>query len=102
MPAGREAGLCAAPPGRALFYQIIEEYYPAFKQHLEAQAAYLPGYVEQEFEDNLKCGRLEYGFLRMRCEACQTEHLIAFSCKRRVPRCWLTRSFPSSRCSNGC
>jgi hypothetical protein len=27
----------------------------------------LPGYVEQEFEDYLKCGRLEHGFLRVRC-----------------------------------
>jgi hypothetical protein len=28
----------------------------------------LSGYVQQEFTDVLKCGRLEYGFLRARCE----------------------------------
>lgn len=26
------------------------------------------GYVEQEFEDYLKCGRLGHGFLRVRCD----------------------------------
>jgi hypothetical protein len=28
----------------------------------------LPKYVRLEFEAYLKCGRLEYGFLRIRCE----------------------------------
>ena len=70
LPAGREArpGV-GAPlyvrhrPERTLLYQIVDEYYPAFKQHLESQDASLPGYVEQEFEDYLKCGRLEHGLV---------------------------------------
>jgi hypothetical protein len=36
-------------------------------------------YVRSEFEAYLKCGRLEYGFLRVRCEDCHHEHLVAFS-----------------------
>ena len=44
-------------PERTLLYQIVDKYYPAFKQYLEAQDASLPGYVEREFEDYLKCGR---------------------------------------------
>jgi ribosomal protein S27E len=39
----------------------------------------LPGYVEQVFEDYLKCGRLEQRFLRVRCDRCHAEHLVAFS-----------------------
>jgi ribosomal protein S27E len=35
--------------------------------------------VRSEFEAYLKCGRLEYGFLRVRCEDCHHEHLVAFS-----------------------
>ena len=31
----------------------------------------LPNYVRQEFDDYLKCGRLEHDFLRMRCETCE-------------------------------
>jgi hypothetical protein len=52
------------------------------KDHLAAQGMTLPGYVEQEFEDYLKCGRLEHGFLRVRFDSCHAEHLVAFSCKR--------------------
>jgi len=105
LPAGREAGLgIGAPvyvrhrPERTLLYQIVDEYYPAFKQHLEAQEAYLPEYVEQEFEDYLKCGRLEHGFLRVRCESCHAEHLVAFSCKRRgfCPSCGARRMAESA------
>jgi ribosomal protein S27E len=36
--------------------------------------------VQREFEDYLRCGRLEHGFLRVRCESCHAEHLVAFSC----------------------
>jgi len=31
----------------------------------------------------LKWGQLEEGFLRVRCEACHAEKLVAFSCKKR-------------------
>lgn len=116
LPAGREArsGVGAPPyvrhrPERTLLYQIVEEYYPAFKAHLAARGDALPGYVEQEFEGYLKCGRLEHGFLRVRCDTCHAEHLVAFSCKRRdfcpscgARRCWSTRCFPNSRCASGC
>lgn len=36
-----------------------------------------------------QCGRLEYGFLRVRCGSCQAEKLMAFRCKRRgfCPSC---------------
>lgn len=50
---------------------------------LSEQGRYLPDYVSREFEDYLKCGRLEHGFLRVRCESCHHEKLVAFSCKRR-------------------
>jgi ribosomal protein S27E len=33
--------------------------------------------VQREFEDDLKCGLLEYGFLRVRCESCHAEQLDA-------------------------
>jgi hypothetical protein len=69
-PAGREAspGIGAPPyvrhrPERTLLYQLVEEYYPAFKAHLAAQGTDLPGYVQQEFEEYLKCGRLEHGLI---------------------------------------
>jgi len=50
---------------------------------LEGQGQSLPSYVQREFKDFLQCGRLEYGFLRVRCEDCHHERLVAFSCKQR-------------------
>ena len=54
LPAGREArsGVGAPPyvryrPERTLLYQIVEEYYPAFKAHLAARGDALPRYVEE-------------------------------------------------------
>ena len=39
--------------------------------------------VDEEFEAYLECRRSEYGFLRVKCDACRHEKLVAFSCKRR-------------------
>jgi ribosomal protein S27E len=85
-------------PEQTLLYQIVEEYYPAFTTHLTEQGRELPGYVQREFEDYLKCGRLEHGFLRVRCASCHTEHLVAFSCKRRgfCPSCGARRMAESA------
>jgi len=105
LPAGREAnsGGGAPPyirhrPQRTLLYQLVEEYLPAFKAQLAAQGATLPAYVEQEFEDYLACGRLEHGFLRVRCDSCHAEHLVALSCKRRgfCPSCGARRMAESA------
>ncbi len=73
------------------------------------------GYVQRGFDEHLKCGRLEQGFLRVRCDTCHAEHLAAFSCKRcgfcpscgarcmvESAACWWMRVFPSSLCANGC
>jgi hypothetical protein len=66
-------------PEQTLIYQIIEKYYPQFLTHMGQQDKGLPKHVWSEFEAYLKCGRLEYGFLRVRCEDCHHEHLVAFS-----------------------
>lgn len=47
------------------------------------QGKRLPYYVEREFDEFLRCGRLEHGFLRVVCDDCKHEKLVAFSCKRR-------------------
>ncbi len=105
VPGGREASTGVGAfvyerhrPERTLLYQLVQEYYPAFKDHLMAQGRALPGYVEQEFKDYLRCRRLENGFLRVRCDTCHAEHLIAFSCKRRgfCPSCGARRKAESA------
>jgi class 3 adenylate cyclase len=70
-------------PEQTLLYRIVAQHYPAFVALLAGQGRPLPDYVREEFEAYLKCGRLEHGLLRVRCESCHAEHLVAFSCKRR-------------------
>jgi hypothetical protein len=43
----------------------------------------VPRFVERELRRYLECGILAHGFLRVRCEACGLEQLVAFSCKGR-------------------
>jgi len=58
----------------------------------------LPAFVRREFEGYLKCGLLEHGFLRVKCDGCRHEHLVAFSCKRRgfCPSCGARRMVESA------
>ncbi len=80
-------------PGQTLLYRIVEQHYPAFIEYMAERGRPLPDYVRQEFESYLKCGQLEHGFLRVRCDTCHAEHLVAFSCKQRgiCPSCGARR-----------
>ena len=46
-----------------------------FQTQLSETGRFLPRHVTREFEDYLACGRLENGFLRVRCHSCSHEHL---------------------------
>ncbi|MBL4580186.1 MAG: transposase zinc-binding domain-containing protein [Gammaproteobacteria bacterium] len=85
-------------PEQTLLYQIVEQHYPRFLAQLAAEERFLSEYVQQEFTDYLKCGRLEHGFLRVRCDSCHHEKLVAFSCKRRgfCPSCGARRMVESA------
>ena len=85
-------------PETTLLYQIIQEYWPEFQAELASHGKHLPAYVIKEFDEYLKCGRLEYGFLRVRCESCHDEKLVAFSCKKRgfCPSCGARRMADSA------
>jgi hypothetical protein len=62
-------------PEQTLLYQLVEQYWPEFQTQLSETGRFLPRHVTREFEDYLACGRLENGFLRVRCESCSHEHL---------------------------
>ena len=63
-------------PEQTLFYRIVKEHYPGFCDLLTQQGRPLPVYVAREFDDFLKCGRLEHGLLRVRCDHCHREKLV--------------------------
>ena len=50
-------------PEKTLLYQLVLKHYPDFRRQLAEEGGILPDYVQREFEDYLKCGRLEHGFI---------------------------------------
>jgi len=80
-------------PKQTLLYKLIEAHYPTLIEQLGQQGKCLPYHVRREFDAYLECGRLEHGFLRVRCDTCHFERLVAFSCKRRgfCPSCGARR-----------
>ena len=74
--AATRAGSAGAPrharhrPEQTLLYRIVAQHYPAFVELLAGQGRPLPDTVQQAFEAYLKCGCLEHGFLRVRCDTC--------------------------------
>jgi ribosomal protein S27E len=85
-------------PERSALYAIIAEHYPRFLREIETSGGHLPQFVRLEFDEYLKCGLLEHGFLRIKCDGCRHEHLVAFSCKRRgfCPSCGARRMVESA------
>ncbi len=79
-------------PEQTLLYQLVERYYPELAELLAEQGRALPRYVRKEFDEYLKCARLEYGFLRLRCDTCQAERLPGFQ----LQASWLV---PKLRCA---
>jgi hypothetical protein len=49
----------------------------------------VPAFVERELRAYLKCGILAHGFVRIHCDACGFDRVVAFSCKGRAfcPSC---------------
>ncbi len=78
-------------PSQTVLYHVVADHLETFLASLDADpdARGLPAYVERELYDYLQCGVLAHGFLRLGCDTCHKELLLAFSCKRRgfCPSC---------------
>src|SRR5438093_8695225 len=78
-------------PSRTVLYKVVADHLETFLASCNAEpdAKGLPAYVEREFYAYLQCGILAHGFLRLGCDTCHKEMLLAFSCKRRgfCPSC---------------
>ena len=79
------------PRSTALYQAIQQHRYAAFAALADTC---LPAYVERHFDAFLRCGILEYGFLRLRCDECCQDLLVPFSCKKRgvCPSCSARRA----------
>lgn len=76
-------------PEDTALYRAVSDGLEEFLAMAKAHDQQVPWFVEQEFRRYLSCGRLEEGFVRIRCRKCRYERLVAFSCKGRgfCPSC---------------
>ena len=96
----REAAALYRPrrPEGTTFYTLLEEhleeYLRVHSERFEPRHGALRRVVRRVGEAFLDCGRFHGGFARLRCDACEAEHLIAFSCQTRnfCPSCQAKRA----------
>jgi hypothetical protein len=80
-------------PQESQYYQCVEDHFETLEQvydeRFEKQYGFFRPYVKQVVYRYLDCGILHNGFARVKCEDCNHEYLLAFSCKRRhfCPSC---------------
>lgn len=77
-------------PEESVLYKLIQQNLETFLELFQTEMGHpLPDFVIKEFYEYLNCGILANGFLRVQCESCHKENLVAFSCKRRgfCPSC---------------
>ncbi|MEK6704268.1 MAG: transposase zinc-binding domain-containing protein, partial [Bdellovibrionota bacterium] len=70
-------------PEETVLYQAVANNIRTFEALTELDGKHIPKHVSDEFEAFLRCGILAHGFLRLKCQDCKTEKLVAFSCKKR-------------------
>jgi hypothetical protein len=72
-------------PEQTVLYRTIAAHLPTFlaRPAQEDGTGGWPVFVRREFDAYLKCGRLEYGLLRVRCGRCGDTTVVAFSCRGR-------------------
>jgi hypothetical protein len=76
-------------PEESILYNVIQQELAGFLARAQAREQPVPRFIEQEFQAFLRCGILAHGFLRLHCDGCGFDRLVAFSCKRRgfCPSC---------------
>ena len=76
-------------PEKEPLYRVLAEHLETFVERTRSSDRQLPGHVEKELRAYLECGILAHGFLRVRCEDCAEDRVVAFSCQRRsfCPSC---------------
>jgi len=77
-------------PEESVLYRTLEAHLDTFLARTsEQEGGGLPSFVIRELRAYLRCGRLEHGCVHVRCERCEDEMVVAFSCKGRgvCPSC---------------
>lgn len=72
-----------------MLYGVVQAELESFLADAQARERPVPRFVERELRAFLACGILAHGFVRVRCDTCASERLVAFACKGRgfCPSC---------------
>jgi len=76
-------------PEHGVLQQVVREHLETFLAEARLRGGGVPVFVERELREFLTCGVMARGFARFRCDGCEREILVAFSCKGRgfCPSC---------------
>ena len=82
--------VCEAPieyrprnPEENPLYGVVSRYLETYLAKQRERERPVPRFVERELRAFLDCGVLAKGFLRVHCDACGKDRVVAFSCKGR-------------------
>ena len=86
------AGYRPRTPEKTVLHKVVRENLEEFLRQARGgseDGEGVPEFVVDELRKFLACGSLSGGFARLKCETCDKERLVPFSCKRRAacPSC---------------
>jgi len=67
-------------PEESVLYGVVQAELETFLARAEARERPVPRFVERELRGFLRCGVLAHGFVRVRCDSCGLDRVVAFSC----------------------
>ena len=79
-PANEYEARCAESE---LLYSVVAAELDGFLNAAQERGHPLPSFVESTLREFLTCGIAERGFIRVHCDACGRDRVVAFSCKKR-------------------
>jgi hypothetical protein len=76
-------------PEETILYGVVQQELETFLARARSQERTVPRFVERELRAYLRCGILAHGFVRVHCDECGLDRVVAFSCKGRgfCPSC---------------
>jgi len=76
-------------PEANVLYGVVRAELETFLSRAQARERPVPRFVERELRGFLGCGILAHGFVRVHCDECGLDRVVAFSCKGRgfCPSC---------------
>jgi hypothetical protein len=76
-------------PEESILYGAVVGHLESFLARQRERGRLVPRFVERELRAFLDCGVLARGFLRIHCDACRLDRIVAYSCKCRgfCPSC---------------